>query len=128
MASGHWGLERHRQPRPGYQASLNSSGAWEVRVGGGATGYILTGPTVPLNTWTHMAVSFDGSTLRLYVNGAQAASMAATYVVNPTAAFGIGALDYSGTWGDFFTGQIDEAALYGTALSASRIQAHYEAR
>jgi hypothetical protein len=28
-------------------------------------------------------------------------------------------------WGDFYTGLVDEVAIYGTALSAATIQTHY---
>jgi hypothetical protein len=77
-------------------------------------------------------MTYDGTTVRLYVNGALAASQAGTYTPNSSGPFVIGAFNYparpSGGWDDEFYGQIDEVALYSTALSATRIQAHYEAR
>jgi len=75
---------------------------------------------VPLNTWTHLASTYDGATLRLYVNGvlagskAVAGSLAAT--TNPLRIGG------NSIWREFFNGQIDEVRLYKRALSAGEIQ------
>jgi len=33
---------------------------------------------LPVNVWTHMALTYDGTTLRLYVGGAQIATRAVT--------------------------------------------------
>jgi len=74
---------------------------------------------VPANAWTHLAVTYDGATLRLYVNGAQASSKAVT----GTIATSTGALRIGGNniWSEWFTGQIDEIRMYSRALSASEI-------
>jgi hypothetical protein len=82
----------------------------------------LSGTTnTPLNTWTHLAATYDGATLRLYVNGAQAASKALTGAIKTST----GALRIGGNsvWGEYFSGLIDEVRVYNKALTAAQIQA-----
>jgi hypothetical protein len=79
----------------------------------------LSGPTaLPLNTWSHLAATYDGVTLRLYVNGAQVSSHPYTgSIVTST-----GALRIAGnSAGEFFRGLIDEIRIYNRALSPSEI-------
>ena len=73
-----------------------------------------------LNTWTHLAVSYDGATIRLYVNGVQVGSRALTGPIAPST----GALRIGGNavWGEYFKGLIDEVRVYNRALSAGEIQ------
>jgi len=42
-----------------------------IRCGGGAQGF-ESAAVYPANLWRHLAVTYDGSRLRLYVDGAQA--------------------------------------------------------
>jgi hypothetical protein len=76
---------------------------------------------LPLNAWTHLAVSYDGSMLRLYVNGTQVGSQAMTgSMVTSTGALRIGG---NSIWGEYFQGQIDEIRIYNRALTQVQIQA-----
>ena len=80
---------------------------------------------VPLNAWTHLAATYDGTTLRLYVNGSLVGSRA---VANPLLT-STGVLRFGGNsvWGEFFAGRIDEVRLYNRALAAAEIQADMNA-
>jgi hypothetical protein len=78
--------------------------------------------TTPLavNTWTHVALTYDGAAVRLYRNGVLKASAAVTG--GPTVTAGtlqLGASQY----GEHFKGKLDEARVYNRALSAAEVLA-----
>jgi hypothetical protein len=76
---------------------------------------------LPVNTWSHVAGTYDGTTLRLYVNGTQVTSKAVTgSIVSSTGPLRIGG---NSIWGEYFRGRIDEVRIYNRALSAPEIQA-----
>ena len=77
------------------------------------------GPAVSANQWTHLAATYDGSTLKLYVNGAQVSSQPQTGGIDVTN--GVLRIGGSATWGEFFKGYIDEVRIYNRALSASEL-------
>ncbi|HLC42882.1 MAG TPA: LamG-like jellyroll fold domain-containing protein [Methylomirabilota bacterium] len=75
---------------------------------------------LPLNTWSHLAVTYDGATLRLYVNGVQVSSRAAGGSIATSASpLRIGG---NSVWGEYFAGQIDEIRIYNRARSQAEIQ------
>ena len=77
--------------------------------------------TLPLNTWTHLAATYDGAVQRLYVNGTEVANRAQTgSIVTSLNPLQIGG---DSLYGQYFSGMIDEIRVYNVALNAAGIQA-----
>ena len=82
-----------------------------------------SGSTVPSRfppaAWSHVATTYDGATVRLYVGGTEVASRPQTGAVTTSD----GALHIGGNavWGEWFEGRIDEVRAYRRALTASEI-------
>ena len=85
------------------------------------------GPTLAVGSWSHIVGTFDGATLRLYVNGALVAATNSGAPVSGAGPAFIGRLGAEGgSPGIYpFSGTIDEVAVYGSALSPSRVLAHF---
>jgi concanavalin A-like lectin/glucanase superfamily protein/fibronectin type III domain protein len=74
-----------------------------------------------LNTWSHLAATYDGTTVRLYVNGVEAGTAAGAGALPASAnPLRIGG---NSVWGEYFKGRIDEVRIYDRALSAAEITA-----
>ena len=74
---------------------------------------------LPVNTWSHLAATYDGITLRLYVNGTQVASGALSVAIDSsTSPLRIGG---NSIWGEYFAGRIDEIRIYNRALSSAQV-------
>jgi hypothetical protein len=75
---------------------------------------------LPLNAWSHLAMTWDGSTQRLWVNAVQVGSRALTGTLpNST-----GALRFGGNnvWAEWFAGRLDEIRIYDRALTQAELQ------
>jgi glucose/arabinose dehydrogenase/chitodextrinase len=119
-----WRTIIQREPDFYMLNASNASGPLRP-AGGGTTGGAfqwIGGPTAsPLNEWTHVALTYDGSGLRLYVNGTQVATTPAVGTIESTGnPLWIGG---NNPYGEYFHGLIDEARIYDRALSATEIQA-----
>ena len=99
----------------------NWQGLPETNVFVGGANRTAPGTALAANVWTHLAGTFDGNTLRLFINGAQVASAAVSGAVSTST----GALRIGGNslWGESFQGRIDEIRVYNRALNQSEIQA-----
>ncbi len=111
----------------GYELSLSSAGKVFVRLNQVASGdtYRINSTTdYPLNNtaWMHVAATYDGTTIRLYINGVQEGGDLAgpAAITTNSLAVGLGAQSDNTRR---FTGLLDDARIYGSALSASQIAA-----
>jgi hypothetical protein len=99
---------------------------------GGGSHIALGSTTVSDNTARHIVGTYDGTTMLVYVNGVQDGTLTATFTLPDAAStpvVKVGARFVSGIgFSNFFTGNLDEVAIYTHALSAARVAAHYAAR
>jgi fibronectin type 3 domain-containing protein len=76
--------------------------------------------SLKVNTWTHIAVTYDGAALRLYVNGQEVANQPQiTPLMISTQPLRIGG---NSPHGEYFRGRIDEVRIYNRALTQAEIQ------
>jgi hypothetical protein len=74
--------------------------------------------------WYHVAATYDGSTQRLYADGARVAFSIVDAPLPPGAAHEV---FISSLAGSSMNGLIDEVAIYNRALTAAEIQSHFTA-
>lgn len=114
-----------------YWINIRTDG--HVRVGGFFGGcvnknwqYLDSTTTVPTNTWTHVATTYNGSTLTVWINGVRAGSrsITGTHTCNNNRRLAIGAKNDpdKGLLEAFQDGQLDEIRIYNRVLTTAEIQ------
>ena len=118
-----WRTILQRQVDAYFLNASNSNGPRFPSGGGtfsGSVSFVSGSSSLPVNTWTHVALTWDGATLRLWVNGAQVASAAQGGVLETNSS----PLRIGGNvpYGEFFRGRLDEIRIYNRALAQSELQ------
>jgi hypothetical protein len=98
----------------GHPEGFLSEGNW-------VHGYVYDPQPIPLNSWSDIAVTSDGSKLRLYVNGVQVGEHAATGIVAGKGPLTIGGAEPFAE-GEHYDGKIDEVRVYSRALSEAELK------
>jgi hypothetical protein len=113
-----------------YWINIRTNG--RVRVGGffgsckGGPAWKFLDSTVPIptDTWTHVASTYNGSRLTVWINGRRAGSKAVSGVTcsnNQPLAIGAKNAPAKGLLEAFWDGQLDDVRIYHRALSAAEI-------
>ncbi len=90
------------------------------RVGAPGTEVRATGGSVlPTTSWSHVTGTYNGSILRLYVNGVQVGT--ANLSGNLATSTGVLRIGGNGMWGEYFGGQMDDLRIYNRALTSTEI-------
>lgn len=116
----------------GEQAIVGEDASWTMKLYNGeirfTTPGILdhtsSGAPLTAGVWQQVAVTFNPSTTggaRFYVNGQLIGSLDASSLTKGSVAFYIG----KNQWGQYFSGGIDEVAIYNRVLSADEIATIY---
>jgi hypothetical protein len=85
----------------------------------GADRHLSAPSAIAINAWSHLAVTYDGATLRFYLNGTQVNSTPATGTLQTgTTPLRMGCNTYS----ECFQGRIDDVRIYNRAQTAAEIQ------
>ena len=79
------------------------------------------GSALPAGGWSHVALTYDGAALRLYLNGRIVASQAQTGMI--ITSFGDLSIGGDSIWGEYFKGEIDELRIYNRVLANSEVVA-----
>ncbi len=119
---------RNGSPSQGFILYAAPDNRWSFWIGVGSHWKTLSGPQVVVNQWVHLAATYDGSTMRLFVDGVAAGTQTATMQHNPDKPLRIGAGASEGRAQYAFKGDIAEVCFWNTVQSTTNIQKQMKQR
>ncbi len=113
----------------GYFAYINTNRGinFLTEQSGDAQNTVAANATITLATWTHLLITRDGATVKMYKNGVEVTYATVGVHTNPTTStrnFRIGILDDEAS--QPFVGKIALPRVYNTALTAANAGQHYQ--
>ena len=101
----------------GFYGDCNGGAAWQ---------YLDSSRPIPINTWTHVASTYNQSRLTVWINGERAGSKAVSGTTcsnDEPLAIGAKNAPAKGLLEAFYDGLLDDVRIYKHALTATRIRA-----
>ncbi len=86
----------------------------------GAEQILRSGTRPKPNIWTHLAVTYDGSYQRLYIDGTQVGKQLMSGQIQHSN--GVLRIGGNSIWGEYFKGYIDEVRIYNRVLTDKEIR------
>jgi hypothetical protein len=120
-------LDHETYPRTGWSLFASGSSIFFERWGKGEHPVAAANQAVPDQAWHYLAATYDGQTMKLYVDGALGeAKPASNAIAAVTGGWSVGGQNCE-CQSNFLAGGLDELAVYDHALEPSQIAAHYQA-
>ena len=111
-----------------YNLGISNSGLPISSLGNGISRIQLSASkAISLNTWIYLCTTYDGSILKMYINGVQDINtMSGTYTIGQnTVPLTIGSNQTLGSYYDWFKGSIGSIMMYNRALSPTEVLFNY---
>lgn len=102
--------------------SVENTGKLEFGFGNGSGWSTVLSPNILNDSWHQVVGTFDGSYIRLYIDGNLVATQVASTNATNTRPMEMGSRY---PYGRYFEGSIDESAVFNEALSQETISNHY---
>lgn len=107
----------------GYTLRAGANGSLSFNIGTPGWREVTTGPVMVTGKWYHVAGTYDGTTMRIYVNGEELNTFAYTGTIsNGTYDLNIGRISYAVGGTRYFDGMIDEVRIWNSALPQSSLR------
>ena len=109
----------------GYTLRAGANGSLSFNIGPVAAPWqeVTTGPLMALGQWYHVAGSYDGTTMRIFINGEEINTFSYTGAIDvSTYEVTIGRISYTAGGSRYFDGMIDEVKIWNSAIPQSTLQ------
>ena len=114
------------QTEGGYSLMIHSTSKFRFDYSNGSQTSLYSALTPSVGTWYHVVGTYDGATMKLYINGLLDNSVAETGYANSSQVFTIGSQN-DPPYGQNFNGIIDDVRIYNYARTPDEIRLDYNA-
>ena len=108
----------------GFNCYIDTNNTLKFRING--VDLSTSTSSLSAGTWFHLGLTYDGSSKKIYLNRRQADTTSQSTTLNITNTMKIGTVSHT-TPSNFFSGDIDEVAVWDTSLSACDVAGIYDA-
>jgi hypothetical protein len=93
---------------------------FRLKAGGSTTTLVASSGNLSTNVWYHAAATYDGTTMRLYLNGTQVGSVAKSGTVGVSSSVPVN-IGRSPDGSNYMRGAIDDVRIYKSALTQTEV-------